>query len=400
MNPLMITIVIASLAVIAASYIIVSIKEKSLIHYLTPTTPIILAGSYFFPWIYASQYGASGSTYAYFYYYAAVSIPILTSALVYSLIKAPNIGWNQDKVPVKNLHWYILILSTLIYLPILLKYSSSIMNPRDIYQQSRAGSGIYYFTSILVLDISFIFFLFAKNKKTIGCIFYLLIASLLSILHGSKSQVITFYWLYLLYEVYIIHRRFSAIRILAYLSVPVIMVSSLFIAFQGSNMKGLMISMANYADYSRNAMLVVDDKSLKLQYGLITFESNFYGRVPRIFFPNKPDFYGSFRVATRYYSENELRGIGAPDFGVGSTYYDFGVFAIFYLAAWSAASTYILKGLIEKSRTNSSRANFLLIAFFSGVGIILTGESYTLIEHFIIAYFFAVQAKYRFRLLA
>ena len=392
-------IIFVSLILVASSYVLVSIRDKNIVDYLTPTVTILIVSSYLLPTIDSYTNGQLGSTYAYFYYYAAISIPILTSALVYFFAKPMKIGWGADLIQSKNMRWIFLAFSAIIYAPILIKYSSLLASPRDIYQQSRSGEGIYFFTSILVLDISFIYFLFEKNKKTWNNILFLLIATGLGLLHGSKSLTITFYWLYLLHAVYIEHRKFSLLKVGIVLSIPAFIISALFIVLQGSSINILLDSMVKYADYSKNAMLVVDDRTMSPHYGKFVLESNLYGRIPRIFFPGKPDFYGSFRVASRYYSESDLRGVGSPDFSVGLYYYDFGIFAIFYLSAWSAATTYILKGLVHKSNTDSSKANFLLIAFISGVGLIQTGESYTLPEHFILAYALALQAKCQFKFL-
>jgi hypothetical protein len=297
------------------------------------------------------------------------------------------------------MHWAFLLLSVLVFLPILIKYSSLLSNPREIYQETRSGGGIYYFTSSFFLDLAFAFFLFTKNRKFISSLLFIAAVVLFSLLHGSKGQLLSFFWFWIIYTIYVEHKRFSLRKTLATLSFPIILICTLFIFFQGASLGNPFISMVQYSDYPRNAMLVIDDKSLEYKYGLSTIETNIYSRIPRAMFPLKPKRFGPFKLASNYFSEGDWEDIGSPDFSIGLQYYDFGPFAVFYLMVWSAITTFLLKGVIEKSKEGASRANYVLIAFFVVGGFIPIGVSYTLPEHVILAYLMALQGRIRVRLL-
>ena len=393
------SVMLFSLFLILFSYGLVCWHEKSFVHYLTPTASLLVVGSYMLPWAYMEIFGPFGSLYAYFYYYAAQSVTVFTSAIVYCYLRAPRIGWKPDRVPVRTMHWALLLLSVLAFAPILIKYSSLISNPREIYQETRSGGGIYYFTSSFILDLAFAFFLFAKNRRAAPSVLFIAAVALLSLLHGSKGQLLSFFWFWIIYTIYVEQKRFPLRKALATLLFPIVLIPIFFILFQGASLGNLFISLVQYSDYPRNAMLVIDDKSLDYKYGLFTIETTLYSRIPRGIFPSKPKQFGPFELAARYFSQGVWEDIGSPDFSIGLQYYDFGPFAILYLMAWSAISTFLLKGIIEKLKEGPSRANYVLVAFFVTGGFIPIGVSYTLPEHFILAYLLAIQGRMRIRLL-
>lgn len=391
-------VMLLSLFIVLVAYGLVCWHEKSFVHYLTPMVSLLIVASYILPWAYMELFGPFGSMYAYFYYYGTQSITVLTSAIVYSFIRAPRLGWQPDRVPVRSMHWIFLLMSAIVFSPVLIQYSSLLTNPREIYQETRSGEGIYFFTSAFLLNLAFTFFLFAKNRKFLSSILFSITTVLLSLLHGSKGQLLTFFWFWILYTIYVGRKKFPLKKTLVTLSVPILLISSLFIFYQGSSLEGLFIAMVQYSDYPRNAMLVIDDHSIKYQYGLIALENTIYSRIPRAIFPNKPNGFGQFKIAARYYSGKAGEVMG-QDFSIGVQYYDFGPFAVFYLIAWSALTTFLLKGMIEKLKEGPSRANFVLLAFFAGVGFIPIGISYMLPEHIILAYFLAIQGRKSFRFL-
>jgi hypothetical protein len=270
--------------------------------------------------------------------------------------------------------------------------------PRAIYQQTRSGEGIYYFTSSFLLTLAFVFFLFAKKKAFLPSTLFLALTASLSLLHGSKGQLLSFVWLWVIFEVYVNRKQFKLWRTIITGTVPVVLMGVLFIFLQGAALEDLFFAMARYANYSRVAMMVIDDESLPPQYGMVTLETAIYSRIPRALFPSKPNKFGPFVLTSRYFSAAEWDDIGSPDFGIGLQYYDFGPFAIAYVCLWSILTAFLARGLVNRLKTGPSRANYALLAFLAGVPFIPIGISYLLPEQLALCYILALHGRVKITL--
>jgi hypothetical protein len=384
--------------VVLASYALVSWRDRSLMHFLTPSIVLSIPTLYIFPLTDIIESGPFGSIYAFVYFYGTTAAVTLISALVYCFIKPPKIGWDKDRHQVKREHWYCLIASAVVFSPIVIRFASLLATPRAIYQQTRSGEGIYYFTSSFLLVLAFVFFLFNKKKTFISSIVFLVLVVILSLLHGSKGQLLSFFWLWVIFEVYVNRRRFKFWRTVATGTVPVILMAILFIFLQRAAPEDLFFAMARYANYSEVAMMVIDDQTLTPQYGRVTLETAIYSRVPRALFPSKPNKFGPFVLTSRYFPAEEWDDIGSPDFGIGLQYYDFGPFAIIYVCVWSAITAYLSRGLVRRLETSHSRANYALLAFLAGVPFIPIGISYLLPEQLALCCILALHGRVKITL--
>ena len=81
-------------------------------------------------------------------------------------------------------------------------------------------------------------------------------------------------------------------------------------------------------------MLVIDSH-FPLQYGRLTMEAGTIGRIPRLLMPNKPKNLASCISMISSFPSTWMRDAGAPDFGIGVQYADFGALAIVYLVAFA-----------------------------------------------------------------
>ena len=124
-------------------------------------------------------------------------------------------------------------------------------------------------------------------------------------------------------------------------------------------------TISEYSDYTRNAMLVID--SHFMQYGRLTAEAAIIGRIPRILMPNKPKNFGALYLDDKFFPEYLDADAGAPDFGIGVQYADFGILAIFYLAAFSAVRGWLTRIFVRRLTYSRHPADFFLVAFLADI---------------------------------
>jgi hypothetical protein len=186
-----------------------------------------------------------------------------------------------------------------------------------------------------------------------------------------------------MYRVYVLGNRVNFRLAIFYFGlVSVLGVGSFFVLNTPAE---LLLSLSQYADHTRNAVMVIDDPDLPLSHGRIAAETAFYARVPRVLFPDKPKDYGFLKLTGRYFFIADWEGIGSPDFGIGIQYADFGRFAIFYLMAWAAVAAAFAKSFALKLKTASHPATFIMFLFFADVTLLPLGVSYLAPEHFLVA---------------
>ena len=161
--------------------------------------------------------------------------------------------------------------------------------------------------------------------------------------------------------------------------------SSIFFAFStGISADNLLSNFISYSDYTRNAMMVIDDDRPAL-YGRLTFEDMLWARVPRQLVPSKPKDFGTFYLAKLYYPEWFESDTGSPTFGIGVTYADFKEVTIIYLVMSYALIALLLKIFILRTKRYRHPCDFVMLLFFSGVALIPLGAGYLLPEHILMA---------------
>jgi hypothetical protein len=126
-------------------------------------------------------------------------------------------------------------------------------------------------------------------------------------------------------------------------------------------------------------MTVIESNNGPLS-GQLTLEQQLYSRLPRLFDANKPHDYGEFYLAERFFPEAYARGSGAPSFGFGTLFADFGAAAPLILAVAG-----LLNGIVTKSFMNSLRryrgpGEFILVLFGAGVPLIPFVNEFLIVE--------------------
>jgi oligosaccharide repeat unit polymerase len=382
-----VSIIFFSFVIHIVCYIYISKVEGS---YLNVFFPFILSSvpiNFVFEPAYIYYNGLAGSEYSYFYLYSCFTSIILFMTWGYVLTKNKYVL----KLPYSNLRPFnsyvgigLIMLGFITYLPVLIEFREYIFNPREIYVHTRTGYGLYFFLSTFLSLVGFIVFLFSKKANLVKVLLLSVLIIVFLYLHGSKGQVNLLFTIVSLYYVYIKGWKVSkkALGVIALaVSCSVMVLFYLTTSYEYENIFKLMTS---FSDYNRNAMLIID-KQKTFYNGQLTFESNFYSRIPRALMPDKPKDYGVFKLAKQYYPSWFYEDTGSPAFGLGVQYADFGGWAIFYLSAWALLLGCLLKLFIQRLKKFRTPGDFIVVLYISGITLLPLGDGYLLLEHLMIA---------------
>jgi hypothetical protein len=389
-----------SAALVLYSYIKICRQERSWINWYTFPVFLTLASGYLLPSIYLLVFHPDGSYFANAYCYMTYACSSLSMMFGYRMAHAAAGSTRDPKLyrySYKLFPWILLASSVLLYLPVLIEFRDLLLTPREIYMQTRTGYGINFFGSAVMMFLAFVTYLFKKRKSYAGGCLLCGICATLIFLHGTKGEVLGLIEIFILYRVYILRRRVSVASAVASIAAMAI-VGTLWFALLGglTDFGELAVSMSAYSDYTRNAMLVIDDPKGQLYWGRLTMEDEVYSRIPRIIMPNKPKDFGGFKLASIYYPEWFQGDAGSPSFGMGEQYADFGVFAIVFISLWSALSGWVVALLIASLKQRPEPGRFLVLLFFSGVGIIPVGDGYLLPETIMLGAMLTFVYRHRF----
>jgi hypothetical protein len=388
-NSLADTVLVLSLAASAGAYILVSRREESYLNILTPAFLIGIPAYYLLPLVSTHLFGNDASPYAYAYVY--VTLASENIAFAYAYVRSPR---NLPRLPFRFsysnfgiLSMVFLAIALLMFAPIVLEFREYILDPRQIYEHTRVGFGFNYYVSSTLAYLSVILIQFSDHSRWVRWGVILLCTAVLS-LHGSKGQVLSLFLLLALFEVYVHGRRVrlaTALIVCGGLSLLVLLLFVATMAIEKNPMEAIE-TISEYSDYTRNAMLVIDS-SFPLQYGRLTLEANIYGRIPRVLMPEKPTNFGALYLDDQFFSESVDAEKGAPDFGIGLQYADFGIFAIVYLAIFGAIRGWLARIFVRRLQGSQHPADFFMLAFLANVSLFPVGAvGWLLPEAFCVAF--------------
>ena len=106
----------------------------------------------------------------------------------------------------------MLAIGVLLYAPIMLRFYSLLLHPREIYIQTRSGYGPLAFGSGAFLNLAFVLYLFKRNKSRAGAVLFFLLCGVTIFFHGSKGLLINLISMTLLYWVYVRGARVGLLR--------------------------------------------------------------------------------------------------------------------------------------------------------------------------------------------
>lgn len=396
-----ILIILGSLAVLAGSYAMVSVKDQSLFNILTPIYLTFVPGYYVLELVHIYFFGLSGSTFAYFFCYSAYALTFLVLALVYCRFPSVSLKLPFNvRHDIKLLPYLFMLGSILVFLPVLIEFSEFILSPREIYIRTRTGYGHLYFVSNALLFIGFALILFKKSQFKFEKSLFFVIATGLCWLHGSKGTAITMIYMAMMYWVYVEGKKAGFWKFLLYAGSFAVALSTMFF-FTSAGTEGekvnLLYNMSTYADYNRHAMMVIDDDP-ELTWGRLTMETAIYSRIPRVLYPDKPKDWGTFYLAKKYYPNWFEKETGSPSFGIlGVPFMDFGYLSILYLVLWSAITGLLLRMFVLRLQRYRSPSDFIIFLFLCNIVVIPSGVGYLLPEHLVLGFLLALLLRFKLR---
>ena len=370
-----------SLLVALGAYFALAKREGSYVNIMAPTLIASVPAYYLLPLIYISWFGTSSTAYAHIYVYAALAVENVVFVYAYThsrrkILRLP-LGWSYRRFTF--LAVLCLVISGVVYAPILLQFGEFLLDPRQIYNLTRSGFGLQYFLSSTLAYLAIILILFTRRSLITKSAVILLATGLL-LLHGSKAQALNVVFILVLHHVYVKgHKvRFKG-AVLVCASVALITLS-LFAATMalGDGPREILESLSSYSDYTRNAMLVIDSH-VPLQYGRLAIESNTIALVPRGLMPNKPRNFGSFYLTDKLFPE-WFDADTSPAFGIGVPYADFGSLAIVYIALFAWLRGWLARVFVNRVESFKHPGDFFVLVFLADITLFPLGVGWFLPE--------------------
>jgi hypothetical protein len=364
--------ILTSLLILIATYLYVSSSEKSYVNVLTPTFAVLVPANYLLELWHVAQYGASNSTYAYVLSYAAYTVFIVGYAFGYVHLKVPALRLPfspPDREAGRLAAYLVLAVSFALYLPVLLKFRELVANPREIYELTRTGYGLNFFISATLCYLALVLLLFTSRVKRTELTIFVVLCLGFVWLHGSKGQMLLVIFILAIYWVYGRGRRVSLPHFLVFtVALCALGIVSFLVTTPGLILEGVS-GVAGYSEYTRNGMLVIDSDIGPL-YGQLTLENQLYSRIPRVLFAEKPSDFGDFFLAEHFFPDAFARGQGAPAFGNGALFADFGPIALPLLLIAGLLNGALLKVFVSALRRHRGPGDFIMVLFASGTSIV------------------------------
>ena len=247
-----------------------------------------------------------------------------------------------------------------------------ISDPRDNYQNSRAGNGVYYALAISCLSILSYFSVIDSMNSRLKLFLIVIVNTFCWYVLGSKGFVISFFQFFILYTL-IFNRKLLPFWVLPLSSVLIILLSiKLF------NLDTLDFNTVNffftevifsYFDQIKVSILYFENLSsgnINLFYGEV-LTSGFWTYIPRSLYPDKPFTYGTLLV-------NEVLFPGSAELGntpafvdVVYDYLDFGFIGVIFNSIFSftyLVNTAILLFFIKHSKNVHSNSHTMFLGLY------------------------------------
>jgi oligosaccharide repeat unit polymerase len=371
-------------------YLFLSWRSGNFVNVLTPFLLINIPAYFIFEFAFLLVFKYSGTRFAYSYVYATYTAGVVAKSIGY-LWASPRVMpllFQLPKIRLRGIAFIFLCLAFALYLPVLIEYSYLITSPREIYSLTRTGYGLESFLSTFCIYVGFILLLFSQSRSRTLPIIYVAFSAVLLYLHGSKGQVIYLLLIWLYFSAFVRQYHFGIRRLIALGAMSSTILLGLFYVTSSDAQKvDFLLSIAGYSsEYTRNAMRVIDDTEMEPHLGQLTLEDTYYSLLPRQLFPEKRKDFGSLWLASKYYPSRFQEERGAPAFGLGLLYADFGIFAILYYFVGELISGAVLGILANQLRRRPDAGSFFLFAIFMDVPLIPTGTGFPLIIYYCLAH--------------
>ncbi|MBS1204988.1 MAG: polymerase [Proteobacteria bacterium] len=379
-----ISFILLCVLIVIALYFFTVKMEGKVVNAMVPYIIISMPTLYIFECFYIYLTGGTEYTVEYMFFYACYIIYIFSFMAGYLLTQNNNIS--EEKFRQKHRYGmaslFFTILAFVFYLPVLIEFKEYLLQPRRIYELTRTGYGIYFYPSLMFSLIASIcaFFIYKRHKFFA----FLTLSSniLLILLHGNKGPIFSIFIAFIIYLSYIENRKIKLMFLFKSVAVISLIVTVFFAyTYAGGNP---LENMAYYSDYTRNAVLIAHS-DFDFMYGQLMLESEIYSRIPRALWHSKPDDFGALYLAKVFFPDAFYRNQGAPAFGYGEYFADFGYLTPLWLLISGVFKGILAKYFSNKTQQTKSAHYFILFLFCIGVSVIPVSMGWLFPEHVVIA---------------
>lgn len=335
------------------------------------------------------EFGTQNTAYAYVLSYACYAAYTTALALAYTKIRMPafrlpragNAAAGRSRLPA----YLMLAVAVGLYLPVLIKFRSQLTDPRSIYVETRNGYGVYFFLSLMFAYLALVLLLFSRRIRKIELSVFICVCMGFVWLQGSKGHLLGFIFILALYWVYVKGRRVSFPKfVLVTVGMAAFGIGLFLVTSPGLILQAGVEGLSSYSGYTRNGMLVIDS-GMGPFYGRLTLENQVYARIPRALDPDKPHDFGDFYLAEHFFPDIYVLGSGAPAFGNGAWFADFGTMALPLLLLSGFLSGLMLKMFMASLRRYRTPGDFIMVLFAAGTPLIPLTSTFLLPESLLLA---------------
>jgi hypothetical protein len=381
--------ILASFVGVVATYVYVSVRERSYLNVLTPSFAFLVPANYLLELYHLYLYGPTASPFAYALMYACYTATFVTFALGYVKTRVPalRLPFTAREAAAGRLAPYLVLAAAVaLYAPVLIEFRGLLNNPRQIYEQTRTGYGVYFFLSTTACYLALVLLLFKRRLGRVELALFSGTCLVFLWLHGSKGQMLLIVFIVAMYWAYLRGKRLSLVRfavfgvVLGAIGVGLFMLTNPALLVNREGLQGV----SAYSDYTRNGMLVIDSNVGPL-YGKLSLEQQIYTRVPRPLFPDKPNDFGALYLAEHFFPTAFQAQSGAPAFSFGIEFADFGVLALPFVMLESFFGGMLLNVFMQGLRRHRGPGDFIMVLFAAGLPLIPLSGAFLLPESLILA---------------
>ena len=393
-------VVLIFMALWGAVFIWFSIRVGNFANAITPSLIAFFPAYFIFECIYLFWVENDEHWLEYVFIYTCALLLIVSFVVGYMMI--PGSFTKVKRVYVYNpryLHCSIIftIAAVFLYLPVLIEYKQYILYPRVIYELTRSGYGHLFYSSLLAGMLAVVFSFYSLSRARWVSILLLVVNVVFILLHGNKTPLLNLIVAWLFFYSYVLGNAISMKKMFYVVAIISCFIFLFFYLTFNSELSIVLLNMAYYADYNRNAFLLMNG-NIDFGFGKYIVESQVFSRLPRFLYPDKPEFFGYLELAKSVFPNKTEENVGVPSFGLGEYYADFGYFSLLVIPVVGFFKG-VLTGYVKKLLDKQGDVYYLLIfLFLSGVTFIPLGSGWLFYEHCFLALLIYGMLKLKFKL--
>src|SRR5580765_732413 len=139
-------VILASFLLSIGAYLWLSRREGTYFNLLVPSLVVSAPASYVFPWLYSHLFGVEATKYSFLYVYVALAAENIAFVYGYTLAKERlvRLPFRFAYCKFTFLSFASLSVGLLLYVPVLIEFREFLLDPRQIYAQTRTGFGVQF----------------------------------------------------------------------------------------------------------------------------------------------------------------------------------------------------------------------------------------------------------------